>query len=381
MLRLSAGFNEGFEANPTKRPRHAGSQVVQIFGMIMIGIMISALAIDFGYYYAANNTIHTAADSAALAAVAELVHDTHSDPATRLRDARAQAQLYLHQNQPNLDLQAQDVVFGFIDPASKTYHGNTFATPTADPHFVQTNGFNGVWVKVRKTMDSPNGPLKPIVGNLMGIHGMELQATSVAMVDQAIHEIVQGGVRPLAACEAQLNQAMQDGILENNTVRFYSDHVTFDGADTLNGCPSQGTGNWSFVDLTGCNGGNLDASTVQDWLGAGYRGSVETQQCYSTRAGEFITNLGEAMNGLIARRVIFPIPLYRSWLGGGAKAQLMVTGFTGFQVTGYNNQRGADSYIEGHFARYICKQGCHSNPKGISTVPGSVVKLRLASRS
>ncbi len=374
-------FYIGLQTKPLGRPRQAGYQVMQIFGMILIGIMMSALAIDFGYYYATSNTIRTAADSAALAAVGELVRDNAGVPATRLRHARIQAQVYLHQNQPNLDLQSEDLVFGYINPASKTYHRNTFATPTADPNFAQTDGFNAVWVKIRKTLDSPNGPLKPIVGNLIGIHGMALEATSVALVDQAIQEMNKAGVRPLAACEAHLAQAMQDGILENNTVRFYGDHVTLDGADNLSACPNKGTGNWSFLDLTGCESGKPDASVMRDWMGGGYSGTVQSQQCHNTRSGEFITSLGESMNSLIARRLVFPIPLYRSWSGSGTTGQVMVTGFTGFQITGYNNNRGADSYIEGHFARYICKQGCHSRTTASSTVPGSVVKLRLASRS
>lgn len=362
--------------------RRPGFQVVQMFGLIAISLMVSALVIDFAYYYAAYNAIHTAADSAALAAATELFRDPQPDPDVRMRDAQVQAQQYLMRNQPNISLQANDVVFGYIDPLKKVYNRVTFATPTADPNLQFAKGYNSVWVKVSKTEDSANGPLNTLMGNLLGVHHMNMEATAVAMVDQSTNTISSGGLRPIYACENQVAQAMQDGILENNQVRIFSDHVEVDGNAASGGCPAKGTGNWSFADFTGCGSSNVGAGTIRDWMGAGYRGTVQANQCYGVRAGDFIANLGEELNGLIAHQTVFPIPMYNAWAGSGKKANVTVNGFVGFKVTNYMaSGPESERYIEGHFSRYLCNQGCRSESPAISRPAGSVVKIRLASRS
>jgi len=379
VLRRSQQASKTIDPN---RDSHAGYQVVQLFGLIAISLMISALAIDFSYYYTAYNAIHTAADSAALAAATELYRDRQADPKVRIRDAQLQAQQYVMGNQPNIRLQSKDIVFGYIDPAKKIYNPVTFATPTDDSNFAYSNGYNGVWIKVSKTENSANGPLNTIMANLIGIHKMGMEATSIAMVDQSINAITNGGVRPFYACKAQVDQAMQDGVLENNLVRIYSDHVELDGSDSLVGCPGKGSGNWSFADFTGCEVSNVGISTMSDWLENGYRGTITAGQCYGASPGSFLSKLGGEINHLIAHGTVFPIPIYNGWSGGGSKANVTIDGFVGFKVTNYvANGPVEERYIEGHFDRYLCNTGCQSmNPAKVRP-GGSVVKIRLASRS
>jgi len=363
--------------------RQPGYQIVQLFGLIAIGLMISALAIDFSYYYTAYNVIHTAADSAALAAATELYRDRQPSPKVRLNDARAQAQQYLMRNQPNLELESNDLVFGFIDPATKVYNRATFATPTANPNYAYSHGYNGVWVRVNKSLGSANGQLNTIMAHLIGIHKMNMHATAVAVVDQSINSITNGGVRPIYACEAQVDQAMQDGVLENNSVRIYADHVSLDGADSTDGCPPRGSGTWSFADFSGCKASNLGASTMNNWFAAGYRGTVSAEQCYATQAGgDFISQLAEELNRLSAHGTVFPIPIYNSWAGSDSGAHVNLNGFVGFKISRLvNTGPVAERYIEGHFARYFCNEGCRTVGAAIARPAGSVVKVRLAYRS
>jgi hypothetical protein len=359
-----------------------GFQIVQLFGLMAISLMISALAIDFSYYYTAFNAIHTAADSAALAAASELYRDRQPNPKVRLNDARMQAQQYLYHNQPNIALGNNDLVFGFVNPSGKRYNRVTFATPTANPDFAYSDGYNGVWVRVSKSTDSVNRPLNTIMGNLFGVHQMNIQATAVAMVDQSVNAITNGGVRPIYICEAQLNQAMRDGIPENNVVRVFADHVALDGEESTSGCPQRGSGSWSFADFTGCGVSNVGAGTIQSWFSGGYRGAIHTEQCYGARPGDFITTLGESMNSLIARGKVFPVPLYQEWSGSGNRANVTVSGFVGFKPTRFvNTGPVSERFIEGHFQRYLCNKGCGSSGATVTRPAGSVVKIRLASRS
>jgi hypothetical protein len=360
----------------------AGYQVVQLFGLILVGLMISALAIDFAYYYMASNVLHTAADSAALAAATELYRSPQPDPGTKMNHARLQAQLYIHENQPQLTLKSEDVIFGYIDPANKTYNRATFATPTPDPQWSNTHGYNAVWVRTRKTLDSDNGQLNTIMANLVGIHKMDLKASAVAMVDQSIGTLSNGSVRPIYACAGQVNQAMQDGNLENDIVRVYSNRVELNGAESTDHCPIKGSGNWSFADFTDCRSTRLGLGTMRTWLENGYAGTVRAGQCYGTQAGDFISRVGEEVNSLISREMAFPIPVYDSWGGSGTRARVNVSGFVGFQMTRYvsaNRSQNGSPYIEGHFSRYLCKTGCISDRR--SKPAGTIVKLRLASRS
>jgi len=97
-----------------------------MMGIFLVGLMISALAIDFAYYFTARNELQTASDSAALAAATELYRDITVDPTTRRKDATLEAQTYLSKNQPNMTLDTSDVLYGFIVPTTKIYNSASF---------------------------------------------------------------------------------------------------------------------------------------------------------------------------------------------------------------------------------------------------------------
>jgi Flp pilus assembly protein TadG len=366
----------------SRRRPSRGNHMIVMIGLTFVGLMISALAIDFTYYFCARNIMQTAADSAALAAAEEMYRDITPDPATRLNDARTQAKLYLVKNQPNMTLENTDVLFGYINPATRLYDPNTFSTPSNNPNYAATNGYNAVRILVRKTADSSNGALNTIMANMVGLHKMDVAVGSVALVDQAVSGIDNGGLRPIYACQAQFNRTMQDSIPENNVVRIYGDHVEIDGVQNVTGCPAMGSGNWGFADFTNCGAGTVGASTIRDWFASGYPGPVNIGQCYSTKPGNFISSMRTQLDTLVANGTVFPIPLYDSWGGNGSNTHVNVSGFAGFKITNYvATGAQANRYIEGRFYRYVCRMGsgCTTGGSGTISPAGSVVRLRLAS--
>jgi Flp pilus assembly protein TadG len=369
-----------------KRKASSGYQIIQLMGLILISLMASALAIDFGYYYAAQNTLQTAADSASLAAITELYNNESSDAETRMTDATAEAQNLVTTNQDGLTLGDEDVIFGFIDPATKTYDPATFRAASESEDYALTGGYNAVRVKVRRGTGSANEALSTIMAKMLGVQTMNTQATSIALLDQTVNSITDGGVRPIYACEAQFNRTMEDGIPDNNIVRIYGDHIEIDGVQNIEGCPEMGSGNWGFADFTDCGSGTVGASTVGQWFASGYPGTVTAGECYSTKPGNFIASITSELNTLITDQTIFPIPLYGTdgWHtgpGGGSTDTVDVSGFAGFQITAYQaTGPEAGRYIEGRFTRYICREGCASGNDGNTSPGGAIVKLRLASK-
>jgi Flp pilus assembly protein TadG len=366
------------------RKSSQGTFTIQLIGVILITLIMAALAIDFGHYFAAQNTLQTAADSGSLAAATALYHDIEVDKNTKLANARDAAIELVQKNNPDLTLTNDDVVFGFIDPASKKYDPNNFRTPSTNPDYALTAGYNAVYVRVRQTEDSPNGQLPTFMANMIGISGMNASAESVALLDQTINGVTNGGLRPVYVCEAQFRKAMEDGVPENNVVRIYGDHVEVDGVQSQAGCPAMGSGNWGFADLRNCSPDAVGSSTIRDWFATGFPGTVNVGQCYSSSPGNFISSATNELDKLVSDKTLFPLPLYDSWSGSGSNTSVNVSGFVGFKITGYKaNGSQASRYIEGRFYRYACKQGCNTGNagSGTGTTPGgSVVKLRLAAQ-
>lgn len=360
----------------------SGMHVIQTLGVILISLMVSAVGVDFSYYFAEQNRLQTAADAAALAAASELYRGIAVDPDERLEDARTAARQFVTYNEPGLTLADEDIRFGFINPAGKTYDPDHFTTPSSNPDYAMTKGYNAVFVRMDRSQGGSNSPLNSLLASLFGVETMNTGAYAVAMVDQTVNAITNGGLRPIYACEGQVKKAMEDGILENNLVRIYGDHLEVDGIGNFAQCPLPGSGNWGFADFTNCGPGTVGSSTISDWFASGYPGTVQIGTCYSTKPGNFISSVSGQLDKLILNKTVFPIPFYDTWQGGGANTQVNISGFVGFRMTGYKgNGPAASRYMEGHFTRYICNKGCKANSSGFSTLGGAAVKLRLASRS
>lgn len=361
--------------------RFRGNFTIQLIGLMIISLMFAAVGVDMAYYFAAQNQLQTNADSAALAATDEFYRDIEINPSTKQENAIDAAVELVQANNPDLSLDSGDISFGFIDPISKKYNAASFATPSTNPDYNQTNGYNAIKVTVKRREGSVNNPLPTFFANLLHIDHMDAEASSVALIDQTVNSVTDGGLRPMYVCEAQFSRAMQDGVPSNNVVRIYGDHVEIDGVQNISGCPAMGSGNWGFADLRNCSPDAVGSSTIRDWLATGFPGTVNVGQCYSSSPGNFISSASNELDTLIRNKTTFPLPLYNSWSGNGSNTSVNVSGFVGFKITAYKaNGSAASRYIEGRFERYACKKGCTSNNNGTgeTTPGGSVVRLRLA---
>lgn len=361
-----------------------GSFTIHAVGIFLIALMMGAIAVDFAYYFAAQNALQTSADSGALAAASALYHDIEVDPNAKMANVRTAARDLVQRNNPGLQLNNEDVVFGFVDPMTKTYDPDHFRTPSANPDYSMTAGYNAVYVRVRQGDNTPNSALPTFFASLLGIEKMGTEAEAVALLDQTVSSVTDGGLRPIYVCEAQFKKAMEDGIPENNVVRIYGDHMEVDGVQNQPGCPDMGSGNWGFADLRNCSPDAVGSSTIRDWLAEGFPGTVSVGKCYSSSPGNFIPSTRDELDDLISNKTLFSLPLYDSWSGGGSNTSVNVSGFVGFKITDYkSNGSAASRYIEGRFHRFVCKEGCTSGNSGggSSTPGGAIVKLRLAARS
>lgn len=359
-----------------------GTHLIQMAGLAIIMVMISAVTIDFGYYFAAQNRLQTATDASALAAAAELYHSNSLDPDGRRIDATFMAEDYVDRNESGLVLDGDDIRFGFIDPATKKYNPDTFDTLSTDASYNLTGGMNAARIRLMRSEDSSNGPLQTIVGKVLGFDTMSTGAYSVAFLDSAVSS-VSTGLRPIYACEAQVDKAVEDNIPENNVIRIYGDRMEVDGVGNLAGCPQPGSGNWGFADLRNCNPDAPGANDTASWFDAGFTGTVSTDQCYSTQSGNFISNnaVEEALDKLIAGKTIITIPIYDAYSGGGSNTRVNVSGFAGFVITGYRSNGSASGrYIEGYFTKTLCGNECGTTDE-TSNNGGLIMKLRMAFQS
>ncbi len=354
-----------------------GFNVLYTIGVILVGLTISAVGVDMGFYFSAQNQLQTTADAAALAATRELYLGSGSDVATRMQDAITDAQDLVFDNLGTDALLEDDVIYGFIDPSDKIYDPETFATPSADSDYELTNGYNAVRVTVRR--DGSTSQLPTIFANMVGIANMDASASSVALIDNTISSITDGGIRPIYACQGQFDAAAADGNLENNVIRIYGKGYAVDGNTSVAGCPALGSGNWGFADLRDCSPGAVGMPLLSSWFEHGYPGTVSTGECYSTQPGNGINSgpVSGALNKIVGKQIL--VPLIDTFNGSGSNTQVEVSAFAGFVITGYQ-ANGNNSWIEGYFTTALCKKGCTSDG-GNGPTGGSVVKLRLANRS
>lgn len=366
-----------------RRGAARGVHIIHLLALIMIVLAGSAMAIDFSFYFAAQNGLQTSSDAAALAATGALYRSTALDPVDKQAEAEWAAYELVDENDPGLILDDGDITFGFVDPATRQYQAEQFETPSADPDYAWSGGYNAVRVAVRRTGDSSNGALPAIMARMFGVRSMDTLAYSVAFMDQHVIAVENGGLRPIYACQAQVEQAWQDGRLENNVITIYGDRMSVDGNTHIPGCPPPGSGNWGFADLRNCGPDVPGSSDTGEWFEKGYNGKVESGRCYSTQSGNFITNraVEDALDRLIAEKEVILIPVYDTYSGSGSNTNVGISGFVGFVITGYqSNGASKDRHIEGYFTKALCRGICRTSGDSGMAPGGAVVKLRLAGR-
>ncbi|MCD6362330.1 MAG: VWA domain-containing protein [Armatimonadetes bacterium] len=134
---------------------------------------MAALSIDFGKVYVADQQLQNVADAAALAAAAEARAGPYDD------DIKAAAVAVAHQNAVlgnDVDLSADDVEIGFIDPDTNEF---ALGWSRREPPVVR--------VTVHRTATSDDGAIPMSFSRLFGVDEIPLTATAMAGLTAVVH--------------------------------------------------------------------------------------------------------------------------------------------------------------------------------------------------
>ena len=207
-----------------------GSGLIYTIGLMLLGLCISVLSVDMATYYGYQNQMQTAANAASLAAAKQLVESPFDDPVDVQADAIAAAEEMLSENMgENMTLDADDVVFGYVDPEVGSYDPNTYTVPSDNPALADNGGYNSARVIVRRGEGSSNAGLPTIMAALMGQDEMAVVAASTSFMNvelvegEAVVEVDNptGGLMPLYMCDDLWTVANQDGDPTNDTIGFF----------------------------------------------------------------------------------------------------------------------------------------------------------------
>jgi Flp pilus assembly protein TadG len=358
-----------------------GAYLVEFAGIMIVTFLIAAFGVDFGVYFAKQKQLETAAEAAALAATDRLWKENGTSPQSRQLSARLAAIDYAERNLPDSSISLNDVVFGMTNPATKRYDKNNFSQQTSDPKYTFTGGYNAVRVAAWRTDEAGHGEtsaLPTITARLFNVLGMDTVGYAVAFLDRDVTGF-SGGLRPFYLCQGEFDMAMADGNLSNDTIRIYGNHIWINGQTNIANCPTQGSGNWGFADLSNGTADAVGNSTMENWIRDGYPGSVNAGSNYSTQSGNALGSSGveNALDTLIEDGTIITIPLYNQYFGSGSNTRVRVSSFAGFKITSYRTTGQAHQrYVEGHFVKTTCNSQCRSG-NGNSTTGGGIAKIRL----
>lgn len=361
------------------RKKTSGQAMVQSIGVLFATLMTGAFAIDTGFYFSVHSGMQNAADAAAHAAALELfkyVPAANGSPQStnglRLAAAKTKAKTISVENMGN-QLNDADIEFGYVNPITGIYNPNTFTTPTNDPAFSLTSGYNAVRVTVKAGDAEANGSVPSIFAKIFGVNNIASSAQAVAIYGGGINSA--SGLRPLYLCETAYNKAIElYGDPSKPEITFYGSTLKV-GNTTINqasSCGNLGPGNWGMADFDGGGGGN---SQFADTLLHGYPGVVSVGQSYGPKPGNSLNSSGatNALETLKTNGTVFSIPLYSQTTGNGKNAQFKISAIAGFVITDYQTS-GNNSYIKGYFRKSTCSTGCSI---GNQTAGGSVTKIRL----
>lgn len=408
-----------------------GQAAIQTLGLLLLTVMAGGFAIDTGLYFTVHQGMQNSADAAALAAASELFKDPGPDAATRQAEAILAAQNISEENMGNA-LAGTDVEFGFVDTAGAGYDTATFTTPSPDPDFSSTGGYNAVRVTVKAGDNQANGPISALFTKYLGFDGFSSQAQGVAIFGGSVTSA--SGLRPVYMCQAGWDEAVSRyGDPTIPEITFYGDSTDLsqsetswnqlalgsadlivmsggsggngngngngndddddgngNGGDNGNGggsttikvgdfvidttetCGFMGAGNWGFADLSNQNGAP-GADQVGDWFENGYDGEVTVGENYQSMPGNQIHAYADELQGLIDSGAVITIPLYSSTSGNGSNATYEVSAIAAFKITAASTT-GQNRYIRGKFERMICSSNCTADSL---TQGGSITKIRL----
>ena len=189
---IRSTFCQRFNGRRPEDESRRGAVIVLTAFLLIVMLAMVAFALDIGYILVAKTELQQAADSAAMAAVWELIDEqapTGSlDPTSTIYDARQIALQYAGLNavtgdSPLVDTNSGnspsgDVVVGYLSDPSD---------PTVAMSYFNPVDYNAVKVKIRRTA-AQNGEVQLFFGGVLGLSSVatEAEATAALVKEQIV---------------------------------------------------------------------------------------------------------------------------------------------------------------------------------------------------
>ncbi|MGD8450239.1 MAG: VWA domain-containing protein [Phycisphaerae bacterium] len=157
-----------------RRHMRRAAVIVQVAVMSTLIMGFGALAVDVGMLYTSKTELQAAADAAALAGAAQLGGETEGDPEQLAREA---AQEYAMKHRV-----AGDPVY--LDQYSDVELGKAVYNPATEKFEFQPGGstYDSVRVTVKRTSESPSGPIPLMFANIYGAAEKDMWAQASAVL-------------------------------------------------------------------------------------------------------------------------------------------------------------------------------------------------------
>jgi hypothetical protein len=295
-----------------------------VFSVILLGILlgISALVIDVGSWYQADQAAQAAADASALAGAQALPVDGGR--------AASLANEYLDKN-------------GGGDRAVAFSSGSRFN--------------DTVTVTVAR-------PAPGFFSKVFGLDAVTVHAQASA---RAVEIGQPRWVAPIVVKETNpLLQCLPDPCYGQDTKLEYY-------AIKDKGAQNDGAGSFGLINLVQ-GGGNPGTSELASWIDGGLDGYMPLGQ-YSARTGNPFSSreITDALTRRIGTEIMLPI--YRSLTGTGSNAEYEIVGWVGFYLTGFDFH-GPKAELRGRFTRTVWEGlEAESSPPGATSLGINGIQL------
>jgi len=160
------------KASGARARRARRGQILVLFAVVVITlIVVCSLTVDVGRMVTSQAQLRNAVDAAALAGASQLVgFTTEAEKAAARQEAVSLALANSVAGKP-LTLAEDDVCFGHYDETARQFIPESNLPPGAP--------LDSIWVRGRRSSDSPDGPIDLFFASIFGIHA---HASSVSAV-------------------------------------------------------------------------------------------------------------------------------------------------------------------------------------------------------
>jgi Flp pilus assembly protein TadG len=336
-----------------KRPADRKGSILVLTAIMMIAMMgMLAVAVDIGYLQMARTQLQQSADSAALAAAAELIDNEAIGGTRNMNDEIASARDYARQfaalnrvctTSPDVNVNdnndpSGDIVVGYLaDPSDRTQQMN----------FDDPSRYNAVQVRVRRTA-SQNGEVPFYFARAFGLNSIATQCTATAALLNNIAGFrtpADGsnlGILPFALDKETWDDMLAGGGGDNWSFDDVHNQVVAgsDGVREVNLFP-QGTGspgNRGTVDIGPSNNSTSDiARQITSGVSPSDMAAIGGELRFNANGELFLngdTGISAGVKDELSSIKGKPriIPIFREVNGPGNNAQYTIVRFVGIRI-------------------------------------------------